>query len=576
MNSLLFAANHDYINAHPDRFLIEPGACRFAREYVLTPSREELPGVEVREGDRTITLVSPYYPLREAQKLAESVAGSPPTILLFGLGWHFPATAKLHPAADVVIIEPDKHLFNLILNHIDLRTVPENTRFIIGFEEYAVARLIGNLPTDYAILDFKARTKLQHAYFANLARRLAGQPAFESSDAWKYPKFAGLSVRVLFIDSGYVLTKECLWGLDRAGASFRYIHIDRDNYDYDAFIRNFLKEIAEFRPDFVLTVNHLGFDQEGRLTELLSTLEIPYVSWYVDSPTVVLSGGGTNISPWCSLFVWDRDYIDDVKRCGYPHVDYLPLAAMPDLFRPMNLPELHPVAFVGSSMVYSTHKNLRRMVFRQDLLSRLDDVAREFLQIDSRYVADAMNRLEQRGITLSFDSREQRDDFEAAVLWRSTQIYRMSGLQKLADFHPTVFGDPNWDEVLDNRFRIEREVLYYDGLAELYNQCRISFNMTSRQMKNAVNQRVFDVPSCGRFLLTDHKSQLDEIFEPGELVSFREVGEIPDLVRFYLDHDAERQKIANLGRERILKKDTYVHRIREMIAIMRFRYGKGR
>jgi spore maturation protein CgeB len=432
---------------------------------------------------------------------------------------------------------------------------------------------LGGLPPKRTVLNCKVRTRQLPSYFNLLERRLEGRPVFDLSNAWKYKKFADSKARVLFIDSGYVLTKECLWALDRLGQPCRYVHIDRDNYDYDAFVRDFLRQIAEFKPDFVLTVNHLGFDREGRLTELLSTLEIPYVSWYVDSPTVVLSSGGNNISPWCNIFVWDRDYIADVSNAGYPHVDYLPLAALPDLFKPLPVSRRYDVSFVGSSMVFSTHKNLRSMVFRQDLLTLLEDVSREFLTLDSRYVAQAIANLESRGVRFDFDSSAQREDFEAAVLWRSTQAYRLTGLLQLAPFYPVIFGDPNWDEVLDDRFRIEREVMYYDGLPEVYNRSCISFNMTSRQMKNAVNQRVFDVPSCGKFLLTDYKTQLDEIFAPGEVVFFREVGEVPDLVRHYLRNDTEREQIGRQGRERILQKDTYVHRLREMIEIMRRRYG---
>jgi spore maturation protein CgeB len=54
-------------------------------------------------------------------------------------------------------------------------------------------------------------------------------------------------------------------------------------------------------------------------------------------------------------------------------------------------------------------------------------------------------------------------------------------------------------------------------------------------MKGAVNQRVFDVPVCGGFLLTDHRRQMESLFEPGrEIVCYQEPGEIPDLVRHYL------------------------------------------
>jgi spore maturation protein CgeB len=92
-------------------------------------------------------------------------------------------------------------------------------------------------------------------------------------------------------------------------------------------------------------------------------------------------------------------------------------------------------------------------------------------------------------------------------------------------------------------------------------------------MLGAVNQRVFDVPACGSFLLTDHQKAIEELFEVGkEIVTYKNVEEIPELVRFYLNNPDAREKIAMKGRERVLKEHTYKHRLRKIIEIMRARY----
>ncbi len=555
---------------------INKGHCRFTSEFTLIPSKEDAPGLIFEENGEKVTLHSSYYPTREAIRWAESVKTEKPHIVCLGigLGYGLDPLCKRFPDKIITVIEPDKNLFNLAMQTIDISKLPESVRFIIGYEDFEVLDFIGNID-EIEILEIKQRTRLLPRYFDAVKRRLQNKPIFDLSDQWKYKKFAGASkLKVIFIDSGYVLTKECLSALQQLGHAVQYIHIDKDNYQYDEFVRNFLTLISQFKPDFVLTINHLGFDQEGRMTELLSELEIPFISWFVDSPTVVLSGKDTNISDYCNIFVWDRDYIQDVIDAGYPHVDYLPLATMPELFKPLDLPYKTDVSFVGSSMVYSTHKNLRSMVFRRDLLYHLDTVALEFLGIDSRYVIEAIDRVRATGIELAFDYPEQQLDFEAAVLWRATQMYRLSGIEKLAPFYPTVFGDPNWDTILNNRYRIEREVLYYDNLPQVYNTSRINFNMTSRQMKNAVNQRVFDVPACGKFILTDYKQQLEEIFDTSgeEIVFFRDVEEIPELVAFYLENDSVRERYARNAYSRVTRNETYKHRLGMMIEIMRKRY----
>ncbi len=93
-------------------------------------------------------------------------------------------------------------------------------------------------------------------------------------------------------------------------------------------------------------------------------------------------------------------------------------------------------------------------------------------------------------------------------------------------------------------------------------------------MNKAVNQRVFDVPACGAFLLTDHQESLGELFDIGkEVIVFDCPEDIPDLLRYYLKNPDKREKIALQGRERVLKEHTYQHRLKSIIHNMQVRYG---
>jgi spore maturation protein CgeB len=57
---------------------------------------------------------------------------------------------------------------------------------------------------------------------------------------------------------------------------------------------------------------------------------------------------------------------------------------------------------------------------------------------------------------------------------------------------------------------------YYRDLPAFYNVTQVSFNATSRQMKEGVNQRVFDVPACGGVVVTDWTHQLESLMEPAK------------------------------------------------------------
>lgn len=566
----LFNKNHRFIIEH-DNVIIQSGFCHHDRNYEIVPSREDYPGLRHEKKN----IHSNYYPVKEAEKMVRHFKSTHRNIICLGLGLgYYLSFLQQKYSGQIIVIEPDKNLFNIALNYLDLANFPQ-IKFIIGFDDFEVENLLSLPANEIDFFEFRQRVEIHKDYFVLIKKRLLKRKIFSFGSRLEYEKFVNDQLKIVFIDSSYVLTKEVVSALKILGHQVRYVHIDKSDYDYSEYIKNMLNLIDNFRPDFILTINHLGFDKSGKLTELLSELKIPYASWYVDSPNVILSSYKQNISPFCNIFVWDRDYIEEVRNVGYPFVDYLPLATMPELFRPQDIPFENDVSFVGSSMVFAIHKNLKSMVHRPDLLELFEKTVVKFENLSSRKVSEAINLMEADGIEYNFDDSEQKKDFEAAVLWRATQRYRLSGIKKLAAFNPTLRGDPNWDRFLDNRFKIGREVWYYDQMPKFYNSSKINFNMTSKQMKYAVNQRVFDVPACQKFILTDYQQQLEEIFEVGkDIICFRDVEEIPDLVRFYLDNSTERIKVAMNGFKKVIANHTYEHRLRKLIRIVKANYAK--
>ena len=81
-----------------------------------------------------------------------------------------------------------------------------------------------------------------------------------------------------------------------------------------------------------------------------------------------------------------------------------------------------------------------------------------------------------------------------------------------------------------------------------------------------VNPRTFELASSNAFQLVDARDPLRELFEPDEVVSFRDVTELRSLVTHYLAHDGERLAIAARARARALRDHTYAQRMRRVIA----------
>jgi spore maturation protein CgeB len=93
-------------------------------------------------------------------------------------------------------------------------------------------------------------------------------------------------------------------------------------------------------------------------------------------------------------------------------------------------------------------------------------------------------------------------------------------------------------------------------------------------MTGAVNQRLFDVPAAGSFVLTDWREQTRSLLEPDkELVCYREPEEAPELIRYFLAHPEQRRRIVQAARARVLAEHTWTHRVQSILDRLREIYG---
>ena len=85
----------------------------------------------------------------------------------------------------------------------------------------------------------------------------------------------------------------------------------------------------------------------------------------------------------------------------------------------------------------------------------------------------------------------------------------------------------------------------------------------------ANNLRLFEATGVGTLLLTDHKDNLHEMFEPGKDVAvYRTPAECVEVARYYLDHERERQSVAKAGQQRTLRDHTYKLRMQELSLLL--------
>ena len=81
-----------------------------------------------------------------------------------------------------------------------------------------------------------------------------------------------------------------------------------------------------------------------------------------------------------------------------------------------------------------------------------------------------------------------------------------------------------------------------------------------------VTMRVFDVISCGGFILADRNAAVLELFEDGvEIETWITVEELKQKCEYYLAHPEQARDIAERGRARLLREHRIVDRVQEML-----------
>lgn len=425
--------------------------------------------------------------------------------------------------------------------------------------------------------------RLDRAYYGRMQKELSASARFDFWSRAAGPRFAGSQPRVLLLTSKYFLMGEVEGACRKLGIEHKLVHIKNDTVARTDFVEQLLEAVISFRPDCCITLNHMGVDVEGVLMDLLARLQLPLASWFVDNPHLIIHLYSRCVSPWTALFTWDADNIESLQAAGFEHVFYLPLGTDPDRFHP-NKGASAPatwqadLSFVGNSMVYKVGSRLKNGRFPRDLLLPFYKVSHAFMESEHRSVAQFLRDAFPQVFTCyeALPDNEAKLAYETAITWQATRLYRNGCVRRLLPLKPLIVGDDGWKvefrhEPVQPRYL--EALSYYTDLPRFYCRSLVNFNCTSKQMKGAVNQRIFDVPAAGSFVLTDWRPQMEQLFEPQEMICYREPDEAPELARYYLTHHTERQSIALRARERVLACHTWAHRLQTLLEHMRQVYG---
>lgn len=301
-------------------------------------------------------------------------------------------------------------------------------------------------------------------------------------------------------------------------AYFKIDHITRDN-DHrralkDIYI-NFLGEAAmakasSFMPELIIAIAQSPLTPN--IIQRLKGGGASVAFWFVEDFRTLLYW--KDVAPYYDYFfaIQRGDFFDELKKIGAKNYHYLPQACSPDI-----------------------HKK----------------------------------------ITLTEDDKKL---YSSDISFMGAGYYnRRVFFQGLMDFDFKIWGT-EWDYLSPLARCIQKngERLSPDEYVKIYNASKINLNLHSSSYHEGVdpsgdfvNPRVFELASCGAFQLVDYRTELDNLFKVDEeIICYRDLRELRERIKFYLEHPEEREKISENARIKALKFHTFENRMEEMLSII--------
>lgn len=140
-----------------------------------------------------------------------------------------------------------------------------------------------------------------------------------------------------------------------------------------------------------------------------------------------------------------------------------------------------------------------------------------------------------------------------------------------ADIQVHVFSE-TWEEYMGRgreNLIIHSEVMVDEAL-HIWAQSKIGLNIM-RGHKAGMTERIANIMLCGTCCLSDETVYLKEHFCDGkDIVLFRrnELDSLPEKIRYLLEHDDERERIALAGQKKALKEHTWRKRAEQLLEIL--------
>lgn len=235
---------------------------------------------------------------------------------------------------------------------------------------------------------------------------------------------------------------------------------------------------------------------------------------------------------WASLFNWvstdQKSALKEYDKIGYKNVIVGCWGCNHFLYKPLNLPEIYDVTFVGQ--LYGKRGKI------------VEQIKKAGIKIECWGKGWPNGKISQERMIKIFSQSKINLNFTERCEFGLKSIIRIFLSRKN-----------------DKSIQANNPRYWIDNLKSLWSE-----------RQNEIKGRNFEIPGCNGFLITGDADNLRDYYEDGkEIVIYKNTKDLIDKIKYYLEHNEEREVIAKAGYERTLWDYTYEKRFNEIFNFIR-------
>lgn len=320
-----------------------------------------------------------------------------------------------------------------------------------------------------------------------------------------------------------------------------------------------IRALEQHKPDGLIFINRSPGEYVD--SAILNSIRVPRMVWCVDDPNSFIK------EPFCAqdiVFSWDMSYSGDMKKLGAVHVDHFPYMADLDNAIPKKRPEFKsPVSYIGQVKAFDPVE----LGLDEKTAALVKQVGEEKFRFPQQTYQSLIVEYQRHfGLHLIEQEEEPVPRFvRYGIYLIANALRRIAVLEAAMPFGLKLYGSKDWLHILGGhplRQCYQGEADPMVDVPDIFVSSAVNLNIHSLQALSSMNQRDFNCPLVGGFLLTDWVEQADQYFKPDhEMIFYHSIEDVTQKIEHYLNHDDERQQIIQKGRERVLKDHTYEARV---------------